>query len=409
MEKFVIGGGTPLSGDVFVSGSKNAALPLLFATIVVGGISEIGNLPDISDIRVTLSILSAMGAEVTYLARDRVRVSTDSLTGADPPLALTSQIRASTYLLGAMLARFGRAHIGGYGGCNFSARPIDMHIAAAQAFGAVKQGDILLAPRLVGGDIRFHTVSVGATVNALLLAVAAEGESVIGNAAVEPHVLSLIRFLGAAGAKIEVVGREIRVTGAPLHDGRAEVIPDMIEAGTYLLCAPVTGGIVRVHGACAEELSPLTDALTLAGVDIEKKGDILTARGRACRSVSVVTAPYPGFATDLHPPLVPALAFGEGGQIREGVFPERFGYLSELAKFGIRSSVEGATVRLFPSGSHAAKARATDLRGGAAAVLTALSAKGRSEVFDADKILRGYEGFAGKLTALGADIRCERA
>ena len=156
MEKFVIGGGTPLFGDVFVSGSKNAALPLLFATIVTGGTSEIGNLPDISDIRVTLSILSAMGAKVSYLTKNRVRISTDTLTGAEPPPALTSKIRASTYLLGAMLARFGRARIGGYGGCDFSARPIDMHIAAARAFGAVSDGGTLGAAHLTGGEITFY-------------------------------------------------------------------------------------------------------------------------------------------------------------------------------------------------------------------------------------------------------------
>lgn len=405
MEKFIIRGGAPLSGDVFVSGSKNAALPLLFATIVVGGTSEIGNLPDISDIRVTLSILSAMGAEVTPLSPDRVRISTDAMTGEDPPTTLTSQIRASTYLLGAMLARFGRAHIGGYGGCNFSARPVDMHVAAALALGAEKEGNTLIAPRLVGGRIAFHTVSVGATVNALFLAASAEGESVIENAAIEPHVLALAQFLRTAGAGIEISGREIRVTGAPLHGGHAEVIPDMIEAGTYLLCAPATGGTVRVHGARAEELSALTDALTLAGVEIEKQGNVLSAKGTPCRPISVTTAPYPGFATDLHPPLAPILALGAGGRIREGVFPERFGYLSELSRFGVRSSVEGNIAELLPSRPHAATAKALDLRGGAAAVLTALAANGRSEILDADKILRGYEGFARKLTALGADIR----
>ncbi len=408
MEKFVIGGGTPLFGDVFVSGSKNAALPLLFATIVTGGTSEIGNLPDISDIRVTLSILSAMGAKVSYLTKNRVRISTDTLTGAEPPPALTSKIRASTYLLGAMLARFGRARIGGYGGCDFSARPIDMHIAAARAFGAVSDGEVLRATQLTGGEITFPTVSVGATVNALFLAATATGESVIENAAIEPHILALADFLRAAGAKIEFSGRTIRVTGAALHGVDAEVIPDMIEAGTYLLAAPITGGRIRVHGAPIRELSALTDALTLAGVEIKEKDGVLSAEGAPVRPIPIVTAPHPGFATDLQPPLAPLLAVGAGGTIREEVFCGRFGYLFELARFGLGFSVRGNTADIFPSHLHAATAHATDLRGGAAAVLAALSARGKSEVLGAEKILRGYEGFAGKLTALGAKIRLVR-
>ncbi|HBJ18556.1 MAG TPA: UDP-N-acetylglucosamine 1-carboxyvinyltransferase, partial [Clostridiales bacterium] len=194
---------------------------------------------------------------------------------------------------------------------------------------------------------------------------------------------------------------------APLHGGHADVIPDMIEAGTYLLAAPMTGGTVRVHGARAEELSALTDALTLSGVEVEEKDGVLSARGRPCRPIRVVTSPHPGFATDLHPPIAPLLALGEGGRIREGVFPERFGYLSELARFGLVSSVDGNTAEIFPSRFHAACARATDLRGGVAAVLCALAVEGKSEISDAGKILRGYEGFAGKLTALGAKIRLE--
>lgn len=405
METFIIRGGRPLVGDVFVSGSKNAALPLLFATIVTGGTSEIGHLPDISDIRVTLTILSAMGAEITRTAPGRVRISTDRMTGEDPPMALTSKIRASTYLLGAMLARFGRARVGGYGGCDFSARPIDMHLAAARAFGATEEGELLTSPRLVGGNISFHTVSVGATVNALFLAVAAEGESVIENAATEPHILALAEFFRSAGAKIEISGRQIRVTGAKLHGGHAEVIPDMIEAGTYLLCAPITGGNVRVHGARAEELTALTDALSLSGVEVTSRDGVLSARGRPYLPIDIETAPYPGFATDLHPPTVPLLALGVGGRIREGVFPERFGYLSELARFGLSFSREGNGVRIFPSRFHPADVRAPDLRGGVAAVLAALFADGKSRISDAGKILRGYEGLAGKLTALGADIR----
>lgn len=408
MEKFVIGGGTPLFGDVFVSGSKNAALPLLFATVVTGGTSEIGNLPDISDIRVTLSILSAMGAKVSYLTKNRVRISTDTLTRTEPPPALTSKIRASTYLLGAMLARFGRARIGGYGGCDFSARPIDMHIAAARAFGAVSDGGTLVAAHLTGGEITFPTVSVGATVNALFLAAAATGESEIRNAAIEPHILALADFLRAAGAKIEFSGRTIRVTGAALHAVDAEVIPDMIEAGTYLLAAPITGGRIRVHGAPIRELSALTDALTLAGVEIKEKDGVLSAEGAPVRPIPIVTAPHPGFATDLQPPIAPLLAVGAGGSIREEVFCGRFGYLSELARFGLGFSVRGNTADIFPSHLHAATAHATDLRGGAAAVLAALSARGKSEVLGAEKVLRGYEGFAGKLTALGAKIRLVR-
>lgn len=405
MQKFILEGGRPLRGDVFVGGSKNAALPLLFATLVTEGTSVIKRLPEISDIRVTLALLRAMGAEVTAGEDGGVRISTVGVHEATPPPALVRRIRASTYLLGAMLVRFGRARIGGYGGCDFSARPIDMHIAAAQAFGAVREGDLLVARRLHGAVFRFHTVSVGATVNALLLAASAEGESRLENIALEPHVLALVDFLRSAGARIELFGRTAEITGTRLHGGEVQVIPDMIEAGTYLLAGLCTGGCVRVHGIDPVELRALTDLLSFGGVSVEARGNILSAEGRAVLPLCLHTAAYPGFPTDLQPQTASFLAVSAGGEITEGVFPERFGYLDQLARFGVCASAGEGHAVISPSALHAACVRATDLRGGVAAVLTALSAKGRSEIREAEPILRGYERLAQKLTALGAHIR----
>lgn len=404
MQTFILEGGRPLCGDIFVSGSKNAALPLLFGTLVTDGTSVIERLPEISDIRVALDLLSAMGAEVEREGSG-VRVSTARVCERVPPPELVRRIRASTYLLGAMLARFGRAEIGGYGGCDFSARPIDMHIAAALAFGAEKRGELLVAERLHGAALRFHTVSVGATVNALLLAASAEGESLIENIAVEPHVLALAAFLRSAGARIEIFDRTARVTGAHLHGGQAKVIPDMIEAGTYLLAGVATGGRVRVHGIDPAELRSLTDILSLGGVRVEERGHTLSAEGRAEFPLTVETAPYPAFPTDLQPPTAPFLSLSAGGVIREGVFFERFGYLRELECFGLSYRVEGASAHIAPSRLHAASVTAPDLRGGAAALIAALAANGKSEIGGAEKILRGYEHPAAKLTALGARIR----
>lgn len=403
MKRFIIRGGRPLRGEVKISGAKNAALPLLFATLMLPGTSRLHGVPDIGDVRVALSILTAYGARIEREG-DSLIVNTEHVRDIIPPREAVTAIRASTYLLGASLARFGHAWIQPFGGCHFADRPIDLHLAAAQAFGARQVGEELHAVRLRGVTHAFPLVSVGATVNALLLAAAAEGESLITGAAEEPHVTALIAFLQSGGADIRPVGRgAYRVAGRPLHGGEATVIPDMIEAVTYLLTAPMTGGDVIVTDVDPTQLAAPLSLLERSGVRVAYAPSSLRACGRATRPIDLYTYPYPGFPTDLHPPFA-ALLSQCGGRICEQVFPERFGYLNGLSSFGLRYSRSGPVATLSPSLLHAARAVATDLRGGAALLLAALHAHGQSEIDGAETVLRGYAALPEKLTHLGADI-----
>lgn len=403
MKRFIIRGGRPLRGEVKISGAKNAALPLLFATLILPGTSRLHGVPDIGDVRVALSILSAYGARIERQG-DSLTVCTDAVQDTVPPVEAVTAIRASTYLLGAALARFGHAWLQPFGGCRFADRPIDLHLAAAAAFGARREGDELRCTRLCGVRHTFPTVSVGATVNALLLAATAEGESLITGAAEEPHVAALIAFLCSGGADIRQVGRgAYRVVGRPLHGGEATVIPDMIEAVTYLLAAPMTGGDITVTGVDPTQLAAPLSLLERSGVQVAYAPTSLRACGRATRPITLYTYPYPGFPTDLHPPFAALLSLC-GGTVCEQVFPERFGYLEGLSAFGLRYTRAGQVATLSPSVLHAARAMATDLRGGAALLLAALHARGESEIEGADTVLRGYAALPDKLTRLGADI-----
>lgn len=402
MGKFIINGGAPLFGKVAVSGSKNSALPIIFATLIARGVSVIENIPDIGDARVATDIVRLFGASV-IAEGNRTTVDTSEVEYTSVPATLLRQLRASTYLLGSSLVRFSKAEIQGFGGCNFSPRPIDMHLDAIRAFGGVIDGANIITKGLKCADITFAKRSVGATVNALLLAAGTEGESHISGVALEPHIMTLIDFLRSAGAEISLSGDSMTVRGGALHGGTVAIGGDMIEAGTYLTASLVTGGSVRVGGASSDELSSFIDALGHGGAEFVCRGGIMSVCGAMCRPVNICTAPYPGFPTDLQPVVAPLLS-RSGGKIIDTVWKERFGYLEQLSRFGISSRRIGNCAEIFVSEPKPSTAVATDLRGGIALILAALAADGVSVIHSAETVLRGYERLVPKLTALGAEI-----
>lgn len=405
MQKILVCGGRPLCGRIRVSGSKNAALPIIFATLITSGISHLENVPDIGDVQVAIELIEKLGARVSR-EKSTLTVDTRELSFCDPPVSLTSSIRASTYLLGAMLSRFGLFHTGEFGGCNFSPRPIDMHIDAARAFGASYDGRTLFANRLHGAEIHFSKVSVGATANALIMAFSAEGESVIYGGAREPHILNLIDYLRSTGAKIDIYEDRITVLRGKLGGGDVRIIGDMIEAGTYLSAGLMTDGEVTVEGFCPDELSPFTTALISLGALVRAQADsISVASGDRYRFTSVIAEPYPAFPTDLQPIVAPLMARRLGGLIVDRVWRERFGYLDSLRLFGVISHAHDGYALIEGSSLHPARTSATDLRGGAAALITALAADGESEIDNAKIIHRGYESLEEKLAQLGAKIK----
>lgn len=404
MKKIIVNGGSSLSGEITVSGSKNAALPIIFACILTNGVSEIENLPDIGDVRVALDLLRSFGAVIER--RDSTTyIDTRHLSYTDPDPRLAEKIRASTYLLGSCLSRFGRCPLMSFGGCNFSLRPIDMHIDACLALGAVLDGDMLLCDHLRGAVIDFDKASVGATVNSILLAVSAEGETVIRGCAVEPHIDSLICFLNSCGASISREGREMRIVGRELRGGRIRVIGDMIEAGSYLILGLMTGGNIRALNSPIEDMTAALDSLTSLGADIYSHDGILGGSLCGGRYLSLTASPYPGFPTDLQPIIAPLLAQQYGGEITDTVWRTRFGYLNALSAFGVKSAVDDNRAVIFKSKIYNGSVTAPDLRGGMACLMCALSATGQSEIRSAEIILRGYEKLEEKLCALGADIK----
>ena len=406
MGKFIVNGGRPLSGSVRVSGSKNAALPIIFATVITEGVSRFYNLPDITDVSDAIGIIKDLGAKV-WREGEVTFIDTRHMHYAPVNLTRVRRIRASTYLIGACLARFKRAELLPFGGCSFSHRPIDMHLDAAKRFGAEIDGNHIKAQKLCGSEIVFRQPSVGATVNSLILAAGIKGESRLVGAAREPHIRALISYLQSAGAKITESDGVITVIGGSLHGGVGVIPGDMIEAGTYLAASLVTGGEVRVSGFDAKELLAFTSALRSAGVIEKVTDDGLVLIGRPKREISVITGAYPAFATDLQPIFSTVLAVSRGGSIEDQVWKSRFGYLNELSRLGLSYSLSGNRAQIFPSSIIPGTVTATDLRGGVAAVILALLAKGKSEILSGELVLRGYDSFAEKLRGLGADILYE--
>ena len=402
MSSFIINGGIPLRGDVTVSGSKNASLPVLFATLITDGVSRIRNLPDIKDVNVALEIIKCLGARIDTVDGVTV-IDTTRLNLVWPGEELVSSLRASTYLIGAMLVRFGRARLSSFGGCNFSVRPIDLHIKAAAAFGAKLLGEELFLDKPCGCVHKIEKASVGATVNSLLLAAGTPTESMLLGCAREPHVDTLIDYLRSAGAEIFEDGGTLRIRGGKLCGGNVTIPGDMIEAGTYLCASALTGGSVRVLGANAKELDSFINPLREAGVKFNVEFGISMC-GLPREPVEIYTSPYPAFPTDLQPIIAPLLAKGSGGSITEGVWQGRFGYLKELAKLGVMSRIVDNFACIYPSKLKCGEINAVDLRGGAAGVISALCSVGESRISCAGNILRGYENLDGKLRSLGADV-----
>ena len=406
MKRIIVNGRGPLYGDITVSGSKNAALPIIFSCVLINGISEIDNLPDIGDVRVALDLLRSFGAVVERRG-SLTFIDTRRLSYVKPDEMLVEKIRASTYLVGSCLSRFGICQLMKFGGCNFSLRPIDMHINAARSLGANVDDKLITCQRLRGAEINFDKPSVGATVNAILLAASAEGQTIIHGCAVEPHIDALIDFLNSAGASISRCGREIVVSGRELHGGKIKVIGDMIEAGSYLALSIMTDGKIRTHNSPISDMTSVIDALKKLGADVVCEDDSISALLNGGNYLSLTASPHPGFPTDLQPIFAPLMAGNMGGEICDTVWESRFGYLNVLSSFGVKSSVQGNLATIYKSDIHRASAVCPDLRGGMACLMCALSVSGQSEIYSAETILRGYEDLENKLSAIGADIKIE--
>ncbi len=414
MEYYRISGGRRLYGEVTVSGSKNAALPILFATLLVHGQSMICNLPDIRDVRVALSLLTECGAAVSYKNHVAI-IDTAHCHASDCKAA--ADLRAGIYLLPVSLARFGVANIPLPGGCNFGVRPIDYHVKALTAMGATlgehENGICGKANGFSGRYIQLPRPSVGATASTLLAAVTAKGRTVIDGAATEPHIAELCRFLRASGACIEGDGTPLlTINGVKSLTGTKHVlIADMVEAGTYLFMGAATGGEITVSGVPAYELTPVIKTLARMGasVSVNDTSVILKSDGRLS-ATNVTTAPFPGFPTDLQPLVTAALGLANGtSHIRETVWRNRFGYLPALCAMGANVHIEKDTATANGVCRYrGARVAATDLRGGAALVLAALTADGESRIENAKLIGRGYEALSEKIRILGGDIAyCE--
>ncbi|MBQ2696829.1 MAG: UDP-N-acetylglucosamine 1-carboxyvinyltransferase [Clostridia bacterium] len=413
MEKIVVKGGKPLCGEVTVSGAKNAAVAIIPAAILVDGVCTIENVPNIKDVQVIVKILEYLGASVTYLDSYTLQIDSRNVKKDSAPHDLMRKMRASYYLLGALLGRFCKANVTMPGGCYFGTRPIDQHIKGFEALGAVVRQDggviVVEAEKLCGTNIYLDTVSVGATINIILAAALAEGTTTIENVAKEPHIVDLANFLNAMGANIKGAGTDvIRIKGvSKLSGGTYSIIPDQIEAGTFMVAAAATGGNVLVKNIIPKHMESVSAKLTEVGAKVTVFDDSIRVEGGSGHSgANIKTLPYPGFPTDMQPQIVCLLSVASGNSIvTEGVWDNRFQYVGELLRMGANIRVEGKTA--FITGvSHLAGApvRATDLRGGAGMVIAGLMAKGTTEITDIEHIDRGYENMVEKFKALGADI-----
>ena len=415
MEKIVIRGGHELHGDVYIHGMKNAALPIIFATILTADKCVIENVPLVNDITMAFEILESMGAKITYQDKTTVEIDTTELVGGNTPFELVSRMRASTYLLGAELARFHSTKVGYPGGCNFGTRPIDMHIKGFEALGAtVSQDENYVyadAPEgLVGSSIYFDIASVGATVNLMLAATLADGMTVIENAAREPHIVDLANFLNTCGANIKGAGTGIiKIVGVEkLHGCIYEIIPDMIEAGTYMTAVAATGGEVNVRNVVPKHLEIISTKLVEMGVEVRAYDDYITVKSDGkLKATNIQTLPYPGFPTDMHPQFSTLLCVASGeGTVSETIWKNRFKYVNELEKMGANVTVNEPNATFTGVEKlHGASVTAVDLRAGAAVVIAGLIAEGKTEVTNIYTIERGYLDIVGKLRDLGADIK----
>jgi UDP-N-acetylglucosamine 1-carboxyvinyltransferase len=414
LEKYVVEGGTRLKGEVIISGAKNAAVAIIPATVLAQGKCVIENIPNISDISVLFKILRSLGAQVRVLDRTTVEIDTTYIGEPVVPYELARYMRASYYLLGALLGRCNRASVSMPGGCNFGVRPIDQHMKGFESLGAkvsIDSGMInTQADLLLGGHIYFDVVSVGATINVMLAAVKAKGITVLENCAKEPHIVDLANCLNSMGADIRGAGTDvIKIHGVDiLHGTTYPIIPDQIEAGTYMVAAAATGGDVLVKNVIPKHLEAISQKLEKAGATvIEYDDSIRVIREGALNKVNVKTMPHPGFPTDMQPQMTALLSLAHGTSIvTEGVWDNRFRYVDELRRMGAMIQVDGkVAVVEGTAGLTGAPVRAVDLRAGAAVLIAAMAAKGVTEIENIEHVERGYEDIVGKLSALGANIR----
>ncbi len=414
MTQYIVRGGKPLAGSVTISGAKNAAVAIIPAALLIDGKCRVENIPDISDVHDLIDILITMGATVTKVNSSTWDFDCSHVRQTRAPFDKARRIRASYYLIGALLGRFGRAEVAMPGGCDFGSRPIDQHIKGFEALGGTIEtigGEVIATSkqRLVGNGVYLDMESVGATMNIMIAAVLAEGTTVIENAAKEPHVVDLANFLNSMGARVSGAGTDvIKVKGVEkLHGGFYSIIPDQIEAGTYLMAGAATGGSVTVTNVIPKHLDCITAKLKEMGCTITEFDDAvkIDAPGHL-RRTNVKTMPYPGFPTDMQPQIAVCMSLAKGTSIiTEGVYDNRFRYVAELRRMGAIGQVDGKVCVIEGTDTLVgAPVKACDLRAGAAMVIAGLAAQGTTIVEDVHYIERGYENIVGKLRGLGADI-----
>ena len=414
MEKLVITGKTPLKGEVIISGAKNAAVAILPATLLIDGICTIENLPNISDVKKSCEILEGLGAKITWNTPNEITIDTRNIDKTEASEELTSKFRASYYIIGSMLGRKRKISVGMPGGCKLGARPIDQHIKGFEALGAkvdVGQGKIMAScDKLVGTSIYMDVVSVGATINVMLSAVLAEGTTTIDNAAKEPHVVDVANFLNTMGADIRGAGTDvIKINGVKRLAGNStySVVPDQIEAGTFMIAAVASKGDILIKNCITKHLEPLTAKIIEIGGHVDDHGDEIRVWADERPSKAIIkTQPYPGFPTDLQPQMGVALAVANGtSRIIENIWESRFQYTDELNKMGANITAQGKTAffegveKLYGSPVYS-----SDLRAGAALIIAGIIAEGKTEIYNLEHIDRGYENIEEKFRNLGAII-----
>ena len=414
MEKLIINGNKRLCGEVTISGAKNAALAILPAALLIDGECTIENVPHISDINIYIEILESLGAKTKWIDINTLTIDSRNIEYTDSTIELTKKFRASYYLLGALLSRLGHAQVGSPGGCNLGARPIDQHIKGFEALGAdivIKNGNICAnSDKLIGTNIYMDVVSVGATINVMLAAVLANGVTTIENAAKEPHIVDVANFLNTMGANIKGAGTDIiKIKGVERLKGSAaySVVPDQIEAGTFMLAAMATKGDITIKNCISKHLESVSAKIIEIGGIIEDYGDsVRVICNKRPKKANIKTLPYPGFPTDLQPQMGVVLSLARGTSIiNESIWESRFQYTNELNKMGAKITPQGKTA-IFEGVDklYAATISATDLRAGAALIIAACAAEGVSELSNLQHIDRGYENIEEKFRSLGAEI-----
>lgn len=415
MEKLVINGGTPLRGEIKISGAKNSAVAILPATLLIDGICTINNLPNIVDVKLSCEILEGLGAKIKWLNKNSIEIDTRNITNTIAPIDLTRKFRASYYLIGSMLGRKKQIEVGLPGGCNLGARPIDQHIKGFEALGAeveIVSGNVQAkAKKLVGTNIYMDIVSVGATINIMLASVLAEGTTIIDNAAKEPHIVDIANFLNTMGADIRGAGTDmIKINGVKtLKGGQSySVVPDQIEAGTFMLAAVASKGDLIIKNCITKHLECITAKILEIGGNVDMNGDKLRVwcDKRPTKAI-IKTLPYPGFPTDLQPQMGVVLSLAKGTSIiNESIWESRFQYTNELNKMGAQITAQGKSA-IFEGVERlsGASVYSTDLRAGAALIIAGIVAEGITEVYNLEHIDRGYENIEEKFRSIGANIK----